>query len=90
MKVEWLDRDRKTARLTRGFLWWKRTTFVHKNGYGWRFAATDNPCPVPLDRWLDRKRGAAQERDLPFGHDSEWAARSDIQPPQAIVVSTPE
>lgn len=42
MRIEWLDTNKTRARLSRGFLWWRKTAIVQRRNGGWSFEVGDN------------------------------------------------
>lgn len=83
MRIEWLNRDRTCAKVTRGRLWWKRVTVVARrdSAYGvWRFETSGRECPGTMDRWIDRQKSLADAKDRERGHDDDWFRPSDPIP----------
>lgn len=72
MKIEWLDTDRRRAKIARGLLWWKRVTYVRQAGATWVFEASGNGCPYSLRTKIDESQRDTWERDRLLGSDSEW------------------
>lgn len=97
-KIQWMDRDRFVARITRGVLWWRRVAEISYDaeGHRWIFASSRRPCPKDLVKWVDGKRDAAEERERQrelraakfretLGDEAEW--QRPVRLPRAEVRS---
>lgn len=71
MKVEWLNGTYTEARLSRGFLWWKRVALVSRktegkvsddsrHTYNWLYVEPNVWCERELDQELDNRRYKAR------------------------------